>query len=34
MSTVKSHLTHIFRKLAVSNRTSMLNKLRNEVVFF
>jgi len=32
ISTVKSHLTNIFRKLDVSNRTSMLNKLRNQDV--
>jgi len=34
MSTVKSHLTNIFRKLDVSNRTSMLNKVRNLNILF
>jgi ATP/maltotriose-dependent transcriptional regulator MalT len=31
--TVKSHLTNIYRKLEVANRTSMLNKVRNLEIF-
>jgi len=32
--TVKSHLTNIYRKLEVPNRTSMLNKARNLQILF
>ncbi len=32
--TVKSHLTNIYRKLEVPNRTSMLNKVRNLQILF
>ncbi|MBS2101110.1 hypothetical protein J1N10_19520 [Carboxylicivirga sp. A043] len=31
--TVKSHLTHIYRKLDVPNRTSMLNKVKSMAIF-
>ena len=34
ISTVKSHLTNIFRKLDVSNRVSMLNKVRALNILF